>query len=331
MRKPMFATTVVLFAACGGSSTEPKAGPAAQLVIVAGGSQTGIFRQATTVVPTVLVTDAKNRPVPDVAVAFTLSAGGGTVAVGNATTDANGNAGPGSWILGSTFGQKVLTATVANLPAVRFTVTAFAPDAGINVFTLTDAANDTIPSASTGMPKAADILSIRGDFKRDSMILTVTFAGPVSPSRDSLPTSITGFIEFDLDDNASTGFSPFSNSFGGSAAIGVDHVLSFSSAGTTMLVGPAAGAAPTSVPVAFTGNVIVVRIPMFAFGNDDGNFTMVGVIGTLDRPTDLFPNTGSNPVRPTVDVVTAQRAFSPKAGSVLEPRVSWSRATSHFR
>jgi hypothetical protein len=36
---------------------------------------------------------------------------------------------------------------------------------------------------------------------------------------------------------------------------------------------------------------------MSALGGDDGNFGVVGVIGTFDRATDVFPNSGQTTAR----------------------------------
>jgi hypothetical protein len=58
-----------------------------------------------------------------VAVTFTVSAGGGTVAGGSATTNSAGIAGVISWVLGATPGMNTLTASAAGLPPVTFTAT----------------------------------------------------------------------------------------------------------------------------------------------------------------------------------------------------------------
>lgn len=305
-------------------STAPSFGPPANLLIQAGGlaSQTGVFGQAVPTAPIVLVTDASNRPVPGVAVTFAITSGGGSL---SSTTQATSSTGVASvvWTLGNTFGTKTLTATVAGLPPVTFSATAIAPDAGVVAFNLVDPAGDTLAPPASTFPEAIDLLSLRGDFKRDTLILTATFRGPVTFG-STLPNALAGFMEFDIDDDASTGVPPASNLFGASASIRVEHMLSFlSSTGTTMTLTGLSSSSP--VPASFSGSTVVVRVPMSLLGNDDGNFTIVGVIGTIDRPTDVFPNSGQTTVRRGIGVSSAMNVVSdrPQGPTPAHTTVSW--------
>jgi hypothetical protein len=277
----------VVTAACSDSSG-PKVGPPAALLISAGGTtQTGAFGAPVPVAPTVLVTDANNQPVPNITVSFTTT--GGTV---DAATKATGSNGAVSvvWTLGNTFGQKTLNASVQGLPPVTFTANAIAPDAGVLAFNLADPVGDTLSNDSASVVKGHDLLSLRGDFKRDSIILTATFNAPVSPA------NLAGLVEFDMDDNPATGYSPISNFFGASANLGVEYRLeTYAPDGTTMYLVSAVSEA--TVKATFSGNSVVMRIPMSLLSSDDGNFGIVGVMGTYDRPTDAFPNSGAGLVR----------------------------------
>jgi len=310
MKKLIGALSIVTLAlsACK-DSTEPGLGPPAKLLIQAGGGlpQTGVIGQAVPTAPTVLVTDASNRPVPGVAVTFAITSGGGSL---SSTTQTTSSIGVGSvvWTLGNTFGLKTLTATVAGLPPVTFNAMAIAPDAGVLAFNLVDPAGDTLAPPATTLPPAIDLLSLRGDFKRDSLILTATFSGPVTFGSVA-PNAIAGFIEFDIDDNASTGVPSLSNTFGASAAIGAEYLLSFAgSTGTTFTLASQSSSSP--VQASFSGSTVVVRVPMSLLGNDDGNFTIAGVIGTIDRPTDIFPNSGQTTVRRGISVSSTMNVVS---------------------
>lgn len=279
----------VLTACGGGDSSGPKAGPPAALLITAGGGapQLGAFGQAVPVAPTVLVTDASNLPVPNVTVSF-VATGGGTVDAATKTTGSNGSASV-VWTLGNTFGQKTLNASVAGLPSVTFTANAIAPDAGVLAFNLVDPAGDTIPGDGLG-DKGHDLVSLRGDFKRDSIIVTASFNGSISSS------NFGGAIEFDIDDNPTTGVRPFSNDYGTTANLGIEYQVDlFSFDGATMLFYTPSSEA--EVKAVFSTNALVIRIPMTLLGNDDGNFGIVGIVGTAERPTDIFPNSGAGQVR----------------------------------
>src|SRR5688572_26985223 len=79
----------------------------------------------------VKVLDDKGKPMQGVAVTFEVTAGGGTVAVPQATTDAAGIA-SSSWTLASTAGTNTLVARSGSLAPVTFTVNALA-DAPANI------------------------------------------------------------------------------------------------------------------------------------------------------------------------------------------------------
>ena len=325
MKKLIGALSLVTLAlaACK-DSAGPSLGPPAKLLIQAGGGapQTGVIGQAVPTAPTVLVTDASNRPVPGVAVTFAIASDGGSLSSTMQTTNSIG-VGSVVWTLGNTFGTKTLTATVAGLPPVTFSAMAIAPDAGVLAFNLVDLAGDTLAPDTTTLPAAIDLLSLRGDFKRDSLILTATFSGPVTFG-SAAPNTVAGFMEFDIDDNASTGVPSVSNAFGASAAVGGEYLLSFvGSTATTFTLSSQTLSSP--VQASFSGSTIVVRVPMSLLGNDDGNFTIVGVIGTIDRPTDIFPNSGQTTVRRGIGVSSTMNVVSdrPQGPTSAHTTVSW--------
>jgi len=100
------------------------AGPASTLAIFAGDNQTATAGTTVGTPPSVIVRDASNNPVPDVAVTFVVVTGGGTVDPTTAvSTDADGIAAATSWTLGTTAGSNTLTASATDLAAVTFTAT----------------------------------------------------------------------------------------------------------------------------------------------------------------------------------------------------------------
>ena len=289
-------------------------------MVLDGANQVGVFGQPTAVVPSVLVTDASNKPVPGVTVTFAVTPGSGSVRSSTATTDATGTATPGEWKLGNSFAAMALLVTVTGLPTVTFSARAIAPDAGVLAFTLTDPVGDTLPTALTTNPRAHDVLSVRGDFKRDSLILTLTFAAPVGASRTSTAPALVGFIELDIDESASTGSIPVSNTFGASAPLGIDYTIAIFGDGTAAVRAPGQAAIQATVPVTFADNSAVIHVPMQALGNDDGRFALVGVIGTFDRPTDIFPNAGPFSVRPSASIAGWWPAIDRVTRAPSEPR-----------
>ena len=303
MRKSLVSLSLVAFAlaACK-DSNDPGAGPPTTLLVLAGGAtQAGVFGQPIPIAPTVLVTDASNRPVPGALVTFTVTAGGGTLNAATQTTGANGNASV-AWTMGNTFGNNVLTASVAGLPSVTFNATAIAPAAGVLAFNLIDPPNDTLTLGQTQGPKGIDLLSIRGDYKSDSLIVTATFSAPVVIAAE-VSNGLGGFLDFDIDDNAQTGL-PFANDYGNTATLGVEYELDFfGQTASSMLFYSLTRVLP--VAAAVVGNTVIARIPMSLMAGEDGNFAIAGVFGTRDRATDIFPNAGQTVVRRAIGAASA--------------------------
>jgi len=98
--------------------------PAATLVLESGGGQTANVGTALAVPPAVKVTDESGNPVAGVAVAFSVTGGGGTITGPTAVTNALGTAQVGSWQLGPTKGTNTLAATAAGLTGSPLTITA---------------------------------------------------------------------------------------------------------------------------------------------------------------------------------------------------------------
>ncbi len=126
MRRLLLASILVLSAACGGSSTNPNtpppppsAGPAASLTSQAGDAQQAEPGAAVAVKPAVLVKDAAGRVVSGATVQFTVVGGGGTVTGASATSNAQGIAAVGSWVLGP-LDDQTLEASLGSVTPVRF-------------------------------------------------------------------------------------------------------------------------------------------------------------------------------------------------------------------
>jgi energy-converting hydrogenase Eha subunit A len=88
------------------------AGPAAQIAVQVGDTQSVLHGTMVSVAPAVRVTDQYGNPVANKSVTFAVGVGGGTVAGAIAVTDATGIASVGSWTLGPV-GPNSLTATAA--------------------------------------------------------------------------------------------------------------------------------------------------------------------------------------------------------------------------
>ena len=101
--------SVVILAACT-APTQPQA--AASITVVEGDGQSATVGSAVPVRPSVVVRDANEIPVPGVSVSFDVTAGGGTLIDSPVTTDSQGIARLGSWLLGPVAGMNHVRATV---------------------------------------------------------------------------------------------------------------------------------------------------------------------------------------------------------------------------
>lgn len=129
MRSVLLLLLFVVISGCGGSSTDPGGNPpppptgqAADLSIQAGDGQQADPGTAVAIPPAVLVKDAGGRPVAGASVQFTASAGGGTVSGATATSNAQGIATVGGWVLGQGDVQ-TLDAQVGSLSPAHFHAT----------------------------------------------------------------------------------------------------------------------------------------------------------------------------------------------------------------
>ena len=105
------------------------AGPAAQLLAIAGLGQLATVATALLTRPAVQLKDALGNPVAGASVTFAVSGGGGSLTGGSQLTNATGIATVGSWTLGTIAGPNTLTANVPGVTPVVFTATGLAGSA----------------------------------------------------------------------------------------------------------------------------------------------------------------------------------------------------------
>ncbi len=123
------------------------AGRATTMVANSAVSQTAAAGALVTQPPSVIVRDGVGNPVAGVAVAFAVTAGGGTVVGSPVTTDAAGIATLTSWALGLTPGLNTVVATATGLPAVTFNATA----AGAAAIVVATAGNNQVAVQGTAV------------------------------------------------------------------------------------------------------------------------------------------------------------------------------------
>ena len=130
-------------------------GAASQLLAAGGDGQDAAAGTALAIAPAVVVRDAAGNGVAGVSVTFTVTGGGGLVAPGAVTTDADGRA-AAEWTLGTTVGENTLQASAAAVPGASVEFTAEATPGPV------DASSSTV-SATPGsiLTGAASVVSVR--------------------------------------------------------------------------------------------------------------------------------------------------------------------------
>ena len=134
MNKRQLASSFLLFtlSACGSDSDLQPPGPPTNVAMNGGSGQSGLVGTPVRDPLRVQVTDANGVEVPDVAVAWSVLTGGGTVSPTSSSTDADGVAST-QFVLGSAEGEQSAQAEVAGLAGspVVFSATATTTSAGV--------------------------------------------------------------------------------------------------------------------------------------------------------------------------------------------------------
>jgi hypothetical protein len=113
-----------LAAGCGKTEPPPPVIPTV-VAVAQGQSQNGLVNTALPTPPAVSVRGSDGRAAAGVPVTFTVLTGGGTVTGGSVTTNSQGVAIVGSWILGSSTGTNTMMAVAEGVDSVTFTANSF--------------------------------------------------------------------------------------------------------------------------------------------------------------------------------------------------------------
>jgi hypothetical protein len=165
------------------------AGPPALLVAVSGGDQSA---PVATTLPTpfvVRVTDAHGNPTSGVAVAFTVTAGGGTVSAATGVTDAAGLAST-RLTLGTVAGVNSVTVSAPGLTSVSFSATGTAGAASQIVKGSGDAQSGAVGNALV-QPLIARVTDAYGNGVAGVAVAFSTSTGSIAPASVLVSGGIT--------------------------------------------------------------------------------------------------------------------------------------------
>lgn len=181
------AAAVALALGCSGSDLLlPSAGQPAAIALAAGDGQTGVAGGILPDSLAVRVTDATNRPVAQIRVAFTADAGGGRTEPDTAVTDNTGRA-AARWVLGAQAGTHKVAANVVGSTqlAASFTATVSAGTAA--KFQLVSGDGQTAPAGTTlASPLVVKATDAQGNPVAGIVVAwSATGGGTVTPATNS--------------------------------------------------------------------------------------------------------------------------------------------------
>lgn len=289
--------------ALSGVATNCTGGGTQNVTVTAGAQATALFNVSCAAVSYLKVTSSTSGTDQDPD-GVTVRVGQGTaVRVPAGTTHLPVPAGAVAWqvgdiqpnctLAGATSGSATLA--VGDTLAIDAAASCTAIGYGTATTVVTESTVDTLPNPQNNSVKAHDLVQVTTRYAPNWLMLVMRFTRPVGGVGELSAAGLQGYIELDSDESTGTGFPPIVNSFGGNAQQGVDYgIILFEATSTSVLIEKAVGFDTTThrVPLAIEGDSVIVRIPLAKLGPDDGNLSVTFTLGTLDRPTDIVPNSG---------------------------------------
>ena len=286
--RPGAVAALSLALGCGGSDLLlPGANQPAAIAVVKGDGQSGVAGGILPDSLVVKITDATNRPVAQVRVAFTPDAGGGRTQPDTAVTDNNGNA-AALWILGTQAGSHKVQASVVGSTQIVASFTA---------------------AISAGTPAKFQLVS--GD-------------GQTAPAGATLSSSLI-VKAVDAQGNPVAGIVvSWSVTGGGSVTPGTSTTGSDGTASTQRMLGPVAGPQSTVAnagdipgsPITFSSTATSGSAGQLSITTQPAATATVGQTLTRQPQVQLRDNLG-NPVAQAGIAVTASLGAGAPAGGTL--------------
>ena len=262
-------TTILILslAACSGETVAP-----AVATSIAANSSATVSAIAGAVVspaPSVLVKDQRGSPMSGVPVTFTVTAGGGTVTSGAATTNSDGIATAG-WTLGTVAGANTLTASSGSLGLVTFVATGTAGPPAAVVKKAGDAQTAPVTTSLTIAP-AVTVVDVNGNGISGAAVVFSVAGGGGSVTGATQTTGTTGV--------AAVGAWTLGNAVGTNTLTATSGSL----APVTFTATAAPGAAASLTKVAGdnqvgTAGVVVPVAPSVVVRDAGGNLTSGAVV-----------------------------------------------------
>lgn len=160
-------------------------------------------------------------------------------------------------------------------------------------FDFADPVGDTLPAPNGEEGDVLDLVQIEGQVTETSITVQLTFSGPVTPFTSGQPNALSGFLDFDVDQNAATGVEAGVDVLGGNSGMGVDFFINLADNALGQMSIVSAGGSALALPFVITGSTVTFSFSRLLFGDEDGNMWISAVVSAGPRPaTDIAPNEG---------------------------------------
>lgn len=168
----------------------------------------------------------------------------------------------------------------------------------VTQFSIRDPLGDTLASPFASA-QAHDVLNLEASPRGDTLLVTVRFAHLVQPNSTGASNGVLGIFDFDTDDDPGTGLTAVADDFGATSALGAEWSLFLED--STVAAGDRRVALMNLetneifwVPSRFEGTTVTARLPIAMLNAAPGaRLRMVGVVGSIERASDIVPNEGA--------------------------------------
>jgi hypothetical protein len=145
----------------GGGGGGSNNGPPVTIAVFAGDGQSAVTGMPVAVRPAVKITDANGVGVPGVAVTFSMRSGDGSISQPNATSDANGVATIGAWVLGTVGGNSIFATAngLTGSPVIFVATSTLPPNSVVRIITFGDSNTDFGFAGTNPIPVVAAYVS----------------------------------------------------------------------------------------------------------------------------------------------------------------------------
>lgn len=162
-----------------------------------------------------------------------------------------------------------------------------------------DAYADAVDTYNFGGP-LLDIASLGVEYDRHNLNVTMTFFNDIAPASADADNALTGFIEFDLDQDAHTGRPALQNAFAPlfptadvGSEIACDLFSELLHPGSIDIVSTSTYQVIVTVPITYTERSLAFSVPLYVL-DDDGRLNFTAMIGTGWQPTDAMGDVGTS-------------------------------------